>query len=101
MVPWSYAWPIGLVFGIWTCVVLGRPEVVQAFHLSRPEIPLVASPAPRAGIAGQFRSLLHSMGRYMLPTVLRAESTASQPDHERSSIDGPVKKLENPHGSSN
>jgi serine/threonine protein kinase len=83
MVPWSYAWPIGLVFGIWTCVVLGRPEVVQAFHPSRPEIPLVASPAPRAGIAGQFRSLLHSMGRYMLPTVLRPMSTDIQPDRER------------------
>jgi serine/threonine protein kinase len=82
MVPWSAAWLIGLVFGIWTCIVLGKPEVVQAFHPSPSETLPVEPPAPRAGIAGRFRSLLYSMGRYMLPTVL-------QPDRERSSIDRP------------
>src|SRR5262249_26679200 len=30
MVPWSAGWLIGLVFGIWTCIILGKPEVVRA-----------------------------------------------------------------------
>src|SRR5262249_36805650 len=35
MVPWSPAWPIGLIFGILTCIVLGKPGVAEAFHPRR------------------------------------------------------------------
>jgi hypothetical protein len=88
MVPWSAGWLIGLGFGIWTCIVLGKPGVVEAFHPSRASASPAAQPGARVGIAGRFRSLLRSMGRYMLPTFLGAQSAAGQP--ERSSIDGPV-----------
>jgi hypothetical protein len=85
MVPWSWGWPIGLVFGIWTCKILGRPEVAEAFHQSRDETAPASLPSPQAAIAGRFRSLLRSMGRYMLPTFLGGKSRAGQPDSERSS----------------
>jgi hypothetical protein len=49
-----------------------------------------ATPAPRAAIAGRFRSLLRSMGCYILPTVLGANGTAGQPDRRRSSIEDPM-----------
>jgi hypothetical protein len=88
MVPWSAGWLIGLGFGIWTCIVLGKPEVVEAFHLSRAETAPAPPPSSRAAIAGRFRSLLRSMGRYMLPTFLAARSAASQTGGEQSSIDG-------------
>src|SRR5262249_21997272 len=68
MIPWSPGWPIGLVFGIWTCNILGRPEVVEAFYPGRTGTAPAPPPSPRPAIAGRFRSLLRSMGRYMLPT---------------------------------
>jgi serine/threonine protein kinase len=86
MVPWSPGWLIGLGFGIWTCIVLGRPEVVKAFYPSRGRPAPAATPAPRAAIAGRFRSLFRSIGHYFLPTVLVGKSPAGQPDRERSSI---------------
>ena len=76
MIPWSAGWLIGLIFGIWTCVVLGRPDVVEAFHQSRAETAQASLPSPHAAIAGRFRSLLRSMGRYMLPTFLGGKSAA-------------------------
>src|SRR5262249_5450752 len=82
MVPWSAGWLIGLVFGIWTCIILGKPEVVEAFHPSRAQAAPAAIPAAGAAIAGRFRSLLRSMGRYMLPTFLAARSPTSQTDGE-------------------
>jgi hypothetical protein len=85
MIPWSPGWPIGLVFGIWTSNILGRPEVVEAFHQSRDETAPASLPSPQAAIAGRFRSLLRSMGRYMLPTFLGGKSAAGQPDNQRSS----------------
>ncbi len=90
MVPWSPGWLIGLVFGIWTCIILGRPEVVEAFYPSRVRAAPAATPAPRAAIAGRFRSLLRSIGRYILPTALWAKSTASQPSREQSSMEAPM-----------
>jgi hypothetical protein len=87
-ITWA-AWPIGLVFGIWTCIILGRPEVVEAFYPSRAWAGQAATPAPRAAIAGRFRSLLRSMGHYMLPTFLGGKSASGQPDGERSSIEDP------------
>jgi hypothetical protein len=89
MIPWSPGWLIGLAFGIWTCIVLGKPEVVEAFYPSRARAAQASSPAPLPAIAGRFRSLLRSMGRYMLPTFLGGKSAAGQPDHERSSVDSP------------
>jgi hypothetical protein len=90
MVPWSWGWPIGLVFGIWTCRILGRPEVVEAFYPSRAWVAQAATPAPRAAVAGRFRSLLRSMGRYMLPTFRAARSATSQTAGEQSSIEDPM-----------
>src|SRR5262249_22927174 len=31
MIPWSPAWLVSLPFGIWACIVLGRPAVAEAF----------------------------------------------------------------------
>jgi len=90
MVPWSPGWLIGLGFGIWTCIILGKPEVVEAFYPSRARAAPAATPAPRAAFAGRFRSLLRSMGRYILPTDLGAKSTAGQPNRERSSMEDPM-----------
>ncbi len=90
MIPWSPGWLIGLGFGIWTCIILGRPEVVEAFYSSRARAAPAAPPAPRAAIAGRFRSLLRSIGGYILPTALWSKSAAGQPDGERSSIQDPM-----------
>jgi hypothetical protein len=81
MVPLSVGWLIGLAFGIWTCIVLGKPEVAEAFHPSRASVAPAAPPSP-GPIAGRSRSLLRSMGRYMLPTFLAARSAAGKPDPE-------------------
>jgi hypothetical protein len=83
MVPWSPGWLIGLGFGIWTCIILGKPEVAEAFYSSRARSAPAATPAPRAAIARPFRSLLRSIGHYFLPTVLGAKGTAGKPDRER------------------
>jgi hypothetical protein len=90
MIPWSPGWLIGLGFGIWTCIILGKPEVVEAFYPSQARTASAATPSPQAAIAGRFRSLLRSIGRYILPTALGGKSTAGQPDGERSSIEGPM-----------
>ena len=87
-ITWA-GWPIGLVFGIWTCIILGRPEVVEAFYPGRTETAPAPPPSPRPAVAGRFRSLLRSMGHYMLPTFLGAKSAAGRPDGERSLIDSP------------
>jgi hypothetical protein len=90
MIPWSAGWLIGLVFGIWTCNILGRPEVVEAFYPGRARAAQASTPAPLPAIAGRFRSLLRSMGRYMLPTFLGGKSAVGQPDRERSLIEDPM-----------
>jgi hypothetical protein len=90
MIPWSPGWLIGLVFGIWTCIILGKPEVVEAFYPSRALAEPASTPVPRAAIAGRFRSLLRSMGRYMLPTFRAARSATSQTGGEQSSIEDPM-----------
>jgi tRNA A-37 threonylcarbamoyl transferase component Bud32 len=78
MVPWSPGWLIGLGFGIWTCLVLGRPAVAEGFcsdpGREKVEPPL---PKPRGAVAGRFRSLLRSVGRFVLPTFAGARSPAS------------------------
>jgi hypothetical protein len=57
MVPWSPAWPIGLIFGILSCIALGKPDVAEAFYPSRGETAPAPPPSPGAAIAGRFRSL--------------------------------------------
>jgi serine/threonine protein kinase len=87
MVPWSPFWPISLIFGILTCTVLGKPEVAEAFHRNQGESAPASPPSPQAAIAGRFRSLLRSMGRYMLPTFLVGSSATSHRGDGQSSID--------------
>jgi hypothetical protein len=84
MVPWSPGWPTGLIFGILTCIVLGKPEVAEAFYPRRGETAPTQPPSPGAAIARRFRSLLRSM----VPTFLVARRAASQTGGEQSSIDG-------------
>ncbi len=90
MIPWSPGWLIGLGFGIWTCIILGKPEVAEAFYPSRAWAAPAAIPAPRVAIAGRLGSLLRSIGGYILPTALWAKSTEGQPDRERSLIENPM-----------
>ena len=44
MIPWSPAYFINLPFGIWACIVLGKPEVSEAFF--DPSHAPVDEPAP-------------------------------------------------------
>jgi serine/threonine protein kinase len=87
MVPWSPGWVIGLVFGILTCIVLGKPEVAEAFDRSRGETAPAPTPSACPAIGGRFRSLLRSMGRYMLPTFLAGRSATSETGGEHLSIE--------------
>jgi hypothetical protein len=70
MIPFSPGWLIGLPFGIWACVALGRPYVVQAFVGDPPQTPKQPLPPPKPPglVAGRFLSLLRSIGGYMIPT---------------------------------
>jgi serine/threonine protein kinase len=89
MVPWSPGWLIGLPFGIWACIVLGRPQVVEGFLSSddrRVSPTMVARPRPRGVIAGQLLSLLRSMRGYMMPTLHRRQSLEGNQLGEQSSI---------------
>jgi hypothetical protein len=92
MVPWSLGWLIGLGSGIWTCIILGRPGVVEAFlgDQGRAQDAPAAPPKPGGALAGRFRSLLRSMGRYMLPTFPGARSAAGAAPAGRPSIEAPV-----------
>jgi serine/threonine protein kinase len=71
MIPWSPAWLIGLPFGIWACVVLGRPTVTDAFFSDRRQAAVGFTPArkPGRGVASRFLGALRSVGRYFLPTM--------------------------------
>jgi serine/threonine protein kinase len=86
MVPWSPGWLIGLPFGIWTCIVLGRPEVVEGFLSDERRLnpATIALPKPRWVVAGRFLSLLRSIGGYMMPTRHgRTGTTGGQSSVER------------------
>jgi serine/threonine protein kinase len=80
-VPWSAAWLIGLPFGIWSIIVLGRPAVVEGF-LSDKSQAAPGPPAarrPGAAVAGRFRSLVRSVGRYLLPSMPGRKAAAGDP----------------------
>lgn len=84
MIPWSPAWLLGLPFGIWACIVLGRPEVTEGFYSDhhRAGSEPTGATAERNGVAGRFRSLLHSFGRYVLlrsSNATRSHSAADDP----------------------
>jgi hypothetical protein len=91
MIPWSPAWLVSLPFGIWACVVLGRPAVVEAFWSAERGVGSASAMIPkRKGLAaGRFLSLVHSIGRYMI-TLPGRRSAAADPQGEQSSIQSRV-----------
>jgi hypothetical protein len=71
MIPWSPAFLISLPFGIWTCILLGKPEIAGAFQESRR---LAAEepdpvPDPRFRVGGRVLSFMRSVAGYILPTM--------------------------------
>ena len=103
LLPWSLAWPIGLLAGIWALVVLCRPEVIAAFRAHRRDAdqgPTGASEATRPiadrgpdegssgtaeatrPAAGKLRSWLRSFAGYFLMTFpgTRARQRGAQAD---------------------
>ena len=80
MIPWSPAWPVSLPFGIWACIVLGRPAVVEAFCSAerRGGLARALTPKTKGFVAGRFLSLVHSIGRYMI-TLPGRKSVVADP----------------------
>jgi hypothetical protein len=77
--PWSPAWALGLPMGIWSLIVLRRPEVMELFAKRRAGDaafhPL--PPRPKGRVAGRMLSLFRSMGGYFLPTKTYVGDAAS------------------------
>jgi serine/threonine protein kinase len=71
MIPWSPAFFITLPFGIWTCVVLGKPEVTEAFYDARhfPVAESAGQPDPQPRAIGRVFSYVRSVCGYFLPTM--------------------------------
>jgi serine/threonine protein kinase len=82
MMPWSPAWPLGLLVGIWAVVVLNRREVVIAFLHGADDAPVAPPGIPEApqpvggrlgswwrSFAGYFVTMngRHSQGRHQQP----------------------------------
>src|SRR5262249_31008919 len=91
MIPWSAAWLVSLPFGIWACVVLGRPAVVEAFWSAERGVALAnaVTAKPRGFIAGRLPALVHSIGRYVI-TLPGRKSAAADPQAGQSSIQSRV-----------
>jgi tRNA A-37 threonylcarbamoyl transferase component Bud32 len=87
MIPWSPAWLISLPFGIWACIVLGRPAVAAAFLSAERGVGLVPAVTPKRKplVAGRFLSLVHSIGQYMISLPGR-KNVAADPQEGQSSI---------------
>jgi hypothetical protein len=70
MIPWSPAFLISLPFGIWACVVLGKPEVTEGFFDPRhsPVDEPAEQPAPQPRMVGRVLSFVRSVCGYFLPT---------------------------------
>jgi serine/threonine protein kinase len=70
MIPWSPAWLIGFPFGIWTCIVLGRPPVAEAFLSDKRQLDSLPSKARKpSGGRNRFLALVRSVAGYILPTM--------------------------------
>jgi serine/threonine protein kinase len=102
MMPFSPGWLIGLPFGIWACVVLGRPEVVEAFlgdkrRTARRPLESVANEPRKPGgpIAGRVLSLLRSIRGYMISTLPGRKPSNNY--HESSSDERPLPPLAADH----
>src|SRR5262249_32097780 len=69
----SPSWLLGLPFGIWAIIVLGKPEVTQAFLGDQRRVESGPAPArfKRIGIAiaRRFLSMFRSFVGYTLPTM--------------------------------
>ena len=93
MIPWSPAWLVSLPFGIWACIVLGRPAVVEAFLSAERGVGLASAVTakPKGFIAGRVLSLVHSVGRYMI-TLPGRKSAAAEPQGGQSSIQSRVSR---------
>jgi tRNA A-37 threonylcarbamoyl transferase component Bud32 len=78
--PWSPAWILGAPFGIWSLVVLRRPDVRAAFlknqGLAGP--PLPEKQEPKSPATGKLASFCRSVVGYMLPTSV-GKSPSSEP----------------------
>lgn len=76
MVPWSPAFMLGLPFGLWTCILLGKPELTAVFRTSDASLSLRNAVRldrpPRK--AGAFMSFMRSVAGYILPTTVGRES---------------------------
>jgi serine/threonine protein kinase len=66
--PWSPAWPLGVVVGVWAVLVLGRRDVMLAFlgESEPPSSELMDDSEPRTRAAGKIRSLWHSVAGYFV-----------------------------------
>ena len=71
MIPWSPAFFISLPIGIWTCIVLGKPEVTEAFFDPghSPVDEPAGEPDPRPRAASRFLSYVRSVAGYFLWTM--------------------------------
>jgi tRNA A-37 threonylcarbamoyl transferase component Bud32 len=71
MIPLFPAFVITLPIGIWACIVLGKPEVTEAFFDSgySPVDEPAGEPDPRPRAGGRFLSFVRSVGGYFLRTM--------------------------------
>jgi hypothetical protein len=68
VMPWSPAWPIGLLVGIFALKALSQPEVMAAFlqnGVGAPRAP-ARNPEPPRPRAGKLRALWRSVAGYFL-----------------------------------
>lgn len=90
VLPWSPAWLVGLPVGIWTLVVLSRPEVILAFLRDpRGATPNPAGSLPPPGpVAGKFRSWFRSFAKFFVTVPgTRAEERDAE-ERVRTANDG-------------
>jgi hypothetical protein len=71
MLPGSPTFVISLPVGIWSCIVLGKPEVTAAFFDPRhsPVDEPAGEPDPQPRMVGRVLSYVRSVCGYFLPTM--------------------------------
>jgi serine/threonine protein kinase len=78
MIPWSPAFVISLPLGIWTCIILGKPKITEAF-LDPGDSPVhepTGEPDPQPRLFGRVLSYFRSVCGYILPTMARGTMNA-------------------------